>query len=500
MESMPSLFRRFLSIFSGAVGRYIVIIAFTPLLVRFLTPGEYGDYGFIKSLLSPLTLLVAAGIPDGLRKYLSEREGDQWHNSIFGFYMRVSIGLASLVTFGIVLFVIFGGVTYFFGEQFVSYFILLAFLIVAVQQFEIFRSILMANGDEHISETLRIIRPLVFAATATILLMNGYGVVGVLIGLLTGTLFVLGIALVRARRYVRLWSLFQLDSIQDASRRTLLSYNTLIFLHGLLGTTLLNFDILLLNPLAGSTQAGFYKAALTVVQMLWLVPFAVQTLLVYSTSEHWAKENYTAIERISGQTTRYTLLLTLLLALGLAALAKVFMQLYFGDPYSASVLPLLVLLPGTVAYAVARPISGIELGRRSPVPPVVGTATAAITNIGLNIILIPSFGMVGAAVATSVSYGLMAVLHVATSRYMGFDPLSDLRPLAVGTTVVLGGGAIYVLVWMIPGTIPKLLIVPPVGGVIYLGIALVTGAFAVNDLPAVIRRRLPGRIKGALQK
>ena len=491
---MATLFRRFLSIFGGAAGRYAVIIVFTPLLVRFLTPAEYGDYSFIKSLLTPLTLLVAAGIPDGLRKYLTEREDEQWRNGVFAFYTRVGVGLASLVALGIGIFVVSGGVTYFFGEQFVAYFVLLAFLVVSIQLFKIFRGVLMANGDEHISETLRIVRPLVFAITATVLLVIDYGVVGVLGGLLAGASVAAIAAFVRARRYVRFRNLLRRNPIYGVSRRRLLTYNTLILVHGLLGATLLNFDILLLKPIAGSTQTGFYKAALTVVQMLWLVPFAVQTLLVYSTSEHWAARNYTAIERIAGQATRYTLLLTLLLALGLAALADVFVPTYFGEKYAASVFPLLVLLPGTLAYAVARPISGIELGRRSPLPPVAATATAAVLNVGLNLLLIPLYGMVGAAVATSVSYGLMAVLHVVASRHMGFDPLSDLRPVAVGATGVLGGGTIFALADLIPGTIPKLLVVPPVGGAVYLALALATGAIAVEDLPTAVRRALPAKL------
>ncbi len=81
-------------------------------------------------------------------------------------------------------------------------------------------------------------------------------------------------------------------------------------------------------------------------------------------------------------------------------------------------------------------------------------STAALLNIGLNLVLIPRMGIVGAALATVVAYGVLGVLTIfVTRRYLKFDlglpfivkstAASIVMTLFIGllTPASLGGGA-----------------------------------------------------------
>lgn len=233
-----------------------------------------------------------------------------------------------------------------------------------------------------------------------------------------------------------------------------------------------HLDILLLRVIIGDTETGYYKAALVIAEFLWFVPIAIQISLLHSTSKLWAEEQYERLTRVSTQVVRYTLLFTILLVLGTAGLADPLLSLYFGQEFSASVVPLLLLLPGALGFAVARPIFAISQGQDNLRILIIVTAVAALLNLVLNLILIPKYGMNGAAVATSVSYGSMFGLHVWSAMRLGFNPLADIRFKKIIITTLIAAVPIIIVPQYIASDILALLITPPIGLLIFSVVAL----------------------------
>jgi len=256
----------------------------------------------------------------------------------------------------------------------------------------------------------------------------------------------------------------------------------------LLTTSLYNVDIILLQPLAGSQATGYYRAALVVAEFVWFVPFALQMTLLHSTAELWANGEYERVEAISARVTRYTVTLTLLVALGIGVLAESFVPLYFGGEFATATGFVLLLLPGAVGFAVARPIFAVGQGNGQLRPLVVGTGVAALLNLFLNLLLIPRFGPGGAAVATSISYGSMLVLHVVAARRIGFDPLDDLRLPRIGLAFVVTAPVLVGLVRLLGPSPLSLAVVPPVGGIIYGSIAVRAGVVQFSEIESELGR------------
>lgn len=143
---------------------------------------------------------------------------------------------------------------------------------------------------------------------------------------------------------------------------------------------------------------------------------------------------------------------------------------------------MLLLFHDVLGFALARPIFAIGQGKGALSPLILATGVAAVINLILNMLLIPEYAMVGAAVATSIGYGSMLLLHIIAARRIGYNPVSDLRLVRVSVTAVIAGGIIFGLSTMLGPTILSLIIVPPVGLLVYTIFALRTRAVDVEEL------------------
>lgn len=492
----------FASIFSTRLLVLVVTVVTTPLLYGALGDRRLGIYATLTSIAAIVAIFVSAGISGGVRKFVAEdRPSAGWQAHVVGFYFRYALGLAAV---GALVLVGAGAVLETTGllsrfletdpEQGLLYFVLLAAFLFTSQFHAYTLNALRGFGLEREAEPLKVVQAVVAMGAAVGLVVAGYGVAGALAGLVLGNVVVSLAGFWLLRRPVPLGALVR-RAPPEFPRRQLVSFNWFSLFIVLCVTSLYHVDVLMLQVLGvRNASVGHYRAALTLAEFLWIVPHAVQALFVHSTAKLWAQDRVGVIDELAGRTTRYALLVTAVMALGLAALAETFVPVYFGEAFSPAVTPLVLLLPGALGFAVARPILAIQQGKGDLRYPLAATAAAAGLNVVINAALIPRYGVSGAAVATSVSYGSMFLFHVVSARwFVGFDSLTDARPGRVALTTLLAAGPIAGLATVLAGdvvgpvgtvTVPvSLVVVPPVGLAVFL-----LAAFATRALePAEVR-------------
>jgi O-antigen/teichoic acid export membrane protein len=467
----------------------------SPLLTRFLGEG-FGDYAVLMSIFAIYMIFVSTGVGDGVRKYVAEqRDTPYWDVHVVGFYLRLALLLAAVGCFFLALAARSGFIQNHLGASYQTYFYLLSLLVFTSQFREYTRRTLMGFGLERYSEPLLFLDKILFITVGVGLAYLGYGVPGVLIGHMTGAVTTAVIGLVLIHRQVPLTTaLFKIPS-REFPRRELFAYNGLSIVLILFLTSLYEVDVVMLGFFTTSQETGYYRIALTLAEFLWIVPLALQNVLLHSTSNIWANNDRERINRLSARITRYTLLFTLLLAVGLAALAPIALPIIYPADYIASYVPILLLLPGCVGFALARPVLAIGQGKGDLWTLIAATGAAAVINVALNGLMIPRYGMYGAAVSTSISYGLMFVLHLWSARRIGFYPAADARiprAIAVGAasalpifllTRALEGASIPLLVLDFP---VSLLVVPPAGALVFFVFALLFGAIDLDEVLDII--------------
>lgn len=488
MGQDTGLFRRFLSIFSAKIVTTIIAIVSTPIIVRLLGPGGYGDYAVLLSIFTLYMIPVSSAITEGVQKFVAEnREQPQWREYVIRFYAILATGLVLVGAAVLLLVTLLGVPGWLFGDHFTGYFLLLAGLVLVSQFRALGYHIILGFGLEPISESLNVVRKLGTVTVGIALVALGFGVSGMLIGHIAANILVALMACwVIVRRIDLLAAIGGLP--RSFPSNEMLSFNALNVVLVLLLMSLFHIDVIMLRMFEGDETTGFYKAALQLAEYLWIVPLALQLLLLHSSSALWSDNREEEITKIASRVTRYTLLLVGLMAIGIGALAHRVVPLYYGDPFTVSVLPLLLLLPGTVGFALARPLQAISQGAGEIRTLIVATGGGAGLNLLLNGLLIPTYGMYGAAVATSTSYAMMFGLYVWAAWRIGFNPIDDFRPVRISCTIALSAPAIVFLDSLFTSDILALIVVPIGGAIIFGVLAITTGAIDKTECLDLIGR------------
>jgi O-antigen/teichoic acid export membrane protein len=199
-------------------------------------------------------------------------------------------------------------------------------------------------------------------------------------------------------------------------------------------------DRIILAHIGTLSQVGQYAIANRLAMLLALgmtaFLFALTPFLFSVYAEHPGQE-----KAARGRTLTYLVFILSLGGLVVTLFAKEIIDIVapkFNDAYLA-VGPLVL---GTIAYGIAQLlVTGISLARRTTL--LAGFAIlAAAVNIGLNFALIPPIGIVGAALATTVGYGVLAAMYYVSSQRVyptPYEPRKVVTTLAFGTVLgVLG--------------------------------------------------------------
>ncbi|UTF52074.1 polysaccharide biosynthesis C-terminal domain-containing protein [Natronosalvus rutilus] len=465
---------------------YILLlgVGFTPVLVRLLGPVEYGRYALVLSVYSVVGIVLVSGTGDTVRKYISERSDAAWQAAIFGYVFRAVffIGLLAATLFSLAAYTGLAAST--FGPAFTSLFYVLAAYLVFNQLATHVLWTLMGLQLESRSEPLKVVKETLFVAFAITFVYHGYGVEGVLLGSIVSSAFTIVFGLAIVSRLLPVRQAFFSSGV-DLPKRQILTYTASTIGFFLFLTSLYHVDVLLLQVWLSDEFVGYYKGALVIAEVLWFAPIAVQYALLQRVSHLWERGDIDAIEQQSQIVTRYVFLFTTLLVLGLAALAADFVPLYLGESFRPAITPLLLLLPGVLGFAVARPSLAINQARRSLRPLLVATGASSLINVLLNLLLIPGYGMIGAAIATSIGYGSLVVFQTAIARRMGYRPLAGIRWGATFVTIIVSATSIFLVSWTIDSSILSLVIVPPFGAIVFAVASIMTGAITSDDLEEI---------------
>jgi len=106
--------------------------------------------------------------------------------------------------------------------------------------------------------------------------------------------------------------------------------------------------------------------------------------------------------------------------------SQLFLTSLFGDEFADVPFLIGILLVGVVPFSMAKVLGNYMSGTNAVGANALSTSAILFVAIGLDLLLIPSMGAVGAAVATAVSYGLHTLLLVAIFVHKSALPLVSL--------------------------------------------------------------------------
>jgi O-antigen/teichoic acid export membrane protein len=188
-----------------------------------------------------------------------------------------------------------------------------------------------------------------------------------------------------------------------------LRYGLVIYTGSVANLIHFKIDQVMLNYMLGSEAVGIYTVSVHWAEMLFILDSAIISAALYKISSSPAKESYLLTKRLF----KAQVLVSGISGLLLCAFAYPLLFHFYGEAYMGAIWPLIFLVPGVVAWSCGKILSQyLSYNRGKFWAPTLFAIVGVFINVILNLLLISRFGINGAAIASTISYGSVILLTI----------------------------------------------------------------------------------------
>ena len=245
---------------------------------------------------------------------------------------------------------------------------------------------------------------IVLVSTIIFVVLLGWGVSGAMIATIGGPLFMFFILLFKNKfldyfsfRYN--WNIIrQLLSLGIVYATALLIQN-------------LNYraDIILLDKLSTAHELGIYSKGAGITQYLWQIPTLFSTVIFARSA---VSRNDRAFSLKVAQLLRVSFVMIGFASIVLVLFSQLIIVGMYGEKFRESISVLNYLLPGVFILTIYKVLYMDLAGKGKPWIAMKSMIPALLINIAMNVLLIPKLGADGAAISSTVSYGIGGILFL----------------------------------------------------------------------------------------
>ena len=448
MGRRKTLFSNTAILAAGTFASKFLVFFMMPLYTRCLLPGEYSTADLITQTANLLMPLACAGISQGIFRFALD--GAEHRKSVFSSglaILAVASAVFGLLTPILCLFDVFDGYVWL-----IACYVIIANLHAAVAQY------IRAKGQTALYAAGGLVGTVLTVGFNLLFLVGlDMGVLGYVLSV------VLGDAVVTVLLFSigRLWRDVEPRSVNRKDVRDMLRYSLPMITTTIFWWITNVSDRYLVVAMKGEEINGLYAVAYKVPTLLTLVCGvfidAWQFSAVSERDEGDRKDFFSSV--FGGYQG-----IIFMGASGLILFAKLATRILLAESYFESWQYIPVLALATAFSALVNFMASVYMVKKRSMNSFVTAAVGAVTNIVLNLLLIPRFSAMGAAVATFFSYFIVFVISTVDSRRM--IPFRLGTPKLIFNTVAVSAQCV-VMVAEIPYWLP-------------IQIAILGAVFAVN--------------------
>jgi len=379
-----------------------------PMAIGFLLRIFFGDYlgasglglySLALIIYTMVTLIGALGIPSATVKYVAEYKEKLDKLDSFITCSIINTLIFGLIS-GLILYLLSGPIALFFHKPELA--ILLQILSFGIPFFILINTItrlfngLRKMGFYSISLVIRSSFILIFSV---LLIFMDMGVIGAVIAIVIAEILTTIIVTILS---LRLFS-FKLVEYKKETR-TLLTFGVQLILAD--GAYFLdtNIDTMIVGYFLTSSSVGIYSIVIMFASLLFIIPGAIAQVTYPLLSELYAKKLKDAMQTTIKKSTRYAFAVTSVLGLGLILFSSDLITLLLPPVFQQAVIPLSIIVFALMLYVPFTSIGSTWNAVGKPhITFILGFTFVAI-NAAINIGLVPIYGILGAAIATSTTY------------------------------------------------------------------------------------------------
>jgi O-antigen/teichoic acid export membrane protein len=452
----------------------IVLLA---VLTKALSVADYGSWSLVMVTIVLIPSLVTLGLPAAMIRFLAATKDKRDIQEMF-----YSMGTVVLATSAIVtgLFVLFAPevAASLFHSNLTAALILSFIIFVAcldyflLQYFRAFQQMKRYSLIVFLQAYLQV-------AFVAVFIYLGYGLQGALTAILLQQLVVLFVMICLIVAQIR----FAVPKFRHT--REHIAYGVPL-VPGILSSWIVNSsDRYLIGLLLGTVAVGYYSPGYALGTTIGLLSTPLTVTLQPLLSKQYDEKRIEDVRAMMKYSLKYYTGIAIPSVFALSVLSKPLLLVlstpeiaangYFITPFVA----VGALLLGAYEVLIITSI----LKKKTAVVGTIWVISAAL-NFGLNLVLIPYLGIIGAAAATLLAFLLAFVLTAVYSfRHFTFTVDSTFIAKSVGASVIM---CVPLLLWT-PSGLLNIIISAAIAAVVYLSVVIALRGFTVQEIKLLFR-------------
>ena len=388
----------------GTIIAKLLSYIYRAVIARSFTIEEYGIFSIALAFLTIVSIISNLGFSQGVERFLGyfSKENNKLKGIILS-AIKITLPFSILISVIVVIFsknissLLFSTPT--LKSMVIASAIGVPFYTLSDLNLSIFRGFKLIKYQVIIKDLTENLVKIILTIIAVYM---GFNILGVIYSYVIALIIsgIIGFQVVKRK----VFSVFD-KTIQEAKMHTaLLSFSWPIMFTGLLFTATKWTDTLLLGLLDTKTSVGLYNAALPIAGLLTMVYTASGSLFIPVLSEMY-RENETAVmTKVVYRLNKWVFLITLPAFILVLLFPQQLLTLLFGAKYSSAALALQIL---AIGY-----FFGVLMGQVGALMNITGKTkermfvwlSGGIISIALNILLIPRYSLIGAAIASTLTF------------------------------------------------------------------------------------------------
>ncbi len=263
------------------------------------------------------------------------------------------------------------------------------------------------------------------------------------------------------------------------------SYSWPILLFSVIGSVILWIDTFSIGILKDSYWVGIYNAAVPIAFLLFIFTEIFMQLFFPIITKELSNKNYFVSSELSKQVLKWIFIINLPALFLIILFPGVLINFFWGEEYLAASNSLIFLSIGYFFFSLATVSNNMisSLGKSKTI--LNNLIVICILNLALNFLLIPRFGIEGAALATMICFIIWSMI-IFTELYLFSRILPFRRKLLnvfLSASIPLGG--LYFLKEYLNFGVLGLMLFAFIYGIIYLLMLILTKSLDKNDLSII---------------
>ena len=456
-NSLNLLAKTSLIVFMGLFLSKIFTYAYRIIVARYFGVEVYGLFSLALIVLGVFIAVLSLGFPEGILRYIPLFRGKNEYkkiNYLFWYSATVLFVLSIISTILMYSLSEYISINIFHNSDLIIFLKIFAILI-PIYVFSTFFSFIIRAYEKisAFSFAINILPNFVKLVAILILIYIGFNSNAVIYSYFLSMFSILVFSFLFCK--YKLPQIFKKQKLSERTKRSVkkdfFSYSWPIMFLSVIASVFHWSDSFIIGIYTNVSDVGLYNAAIPLVQLLMIVPELFMQLFFPMITRQLSKKGNYNIKELSKQVGKWIFTLNLPIFLIIFLFPGAIINLLFGSAYLDATTSLRILSIGGFILSLSSLSTNLisTVGKSKLI--LFNIASTAALNIILSLILIPKYGINGAALATSISWILLSVLFfVEVKMLFGFVHIRRKMVRILLVSLIPAG-----LIWYLHRIVPK---------------------------------------------